>query len=245
MKDFKEIKKEITEKYKKINNISDLLDKKAINQKEQYLVEFENDINLFLKKNIDNDIILKSEAKSDKKTEEEIKKDKIKKDFGKIKNELTKRIKSIFNGINIFLYKHCKNDLKKLLVDDLYEFFNIRLADYSSSEISDFVDNFVNIKYNEIFLNKENRRKTLLYVYLNRILKDVDSFFKINNKKRLEKMTILQKKNLIKFYLISIYNQFLKDDKQSGKIDRDDYEFLRERIRLFVLFKYDKILIEK
>lgn len=244
MKNFKDIKKEITEKYRKNNNISDLMEKKASNQKDPFLAEFEKDIDLFLKKNIDQNVHTKEDLKNNKKTEEELKKEKNKQEFGKIKNELTKRLEFVINGINIFLYRHCKNDLKKLMINDLYEFFNIKLADYSSNDINDFVETFINNKYNEIFLNKESRRKTLLYVYLNRILKDVDAFFAINNRKRLEKMTILQKKNLIKFYLISIYNQFLKEDKQSGKIDRDDYEFLRERIRLFVLFKYDKILKE-
>jgi len=245
MKNFKDIKNDIIEKFRKNNNNSDLLEKKASNQKEPFLTEFEKDIDLFLKKNIDQNVQTKDDVKNNKKTEDEITKEKNKQNFGEIKNELTARIEFVINGINIFLYRHFKNDLKKLLINDLYEFFNIKLADYSSNDINDFVETFINNKYNEIFLNKESRRKSLLYVYLNRILKDVDSFFTINNRKRLEKMTILQKKNLIKFYLISIYNQYLKEDKQSGKIDRDDYEFLRERIRLFVLFKYDKILKEK
>lgn len=245
MKTLKDIVKDITEKYKTINNNSELLDKKAIDQKDPYLDEFDKDINFFFNKNLDDNNQAKDELEINKKNQDENKKDDEKKNFSKIKNELTKRIEFVFNGINVFLYKHYKDDLKKILIDDLYEYFNIKLADYNNSDINDFVENFINNKYNEIFSNKESRRKTLLYIYLNRILKDVDSFFKVNNKKKLEKMTLLQKRNLIKFYLISIYNQYLKEDRQSGKLDRDDYEFLRERIRLFVLFRYDKILKEK
>jgi len=218
------------------NNTNNILSLNSKDIKDPFFEEFESEIinyvetgNNKLKKI---DVIKEQVINENKNTEVDLRL------LSELKANINQRIDYLINLININLFKKNKLAVKNFFLIDIlnhYKNENILL-------IKDIVNELIDNKFNLIFLNPENRNKTLLYETLNKILKDVDNFFNYNKKHKLDKMSILQKKNLIKFFLISINKKYLDADKNSGKINRNEYDFLKEKIRLFVIHKYNKVL---
>ena len=58
-------------------------------------------------------------------------------------------------------------------------------------------------------------------------------------------MTLYQRKYIINYFLTDIYSKYLQDDLDNKVINKEEYDFLREKIKMFVLNKYEKILYDK
>lgn len=159
-----------------------------------------------------------------------------------IKVDLDKRINFLMSKINLFLFEFKKEDFKKIIKSDCEEYFYKQGKIFDKKEVYEYIDNIIEKKFFELFFNKNVRYKNLLYNYLNSMLKEIDNFFETNNREKLQKMSMLQKKNLIHFFLIYLYKKYLDRDKDSGLLNREEYDFLKEKIRLFIVFKYEKIL---
>jgi len=186
--------------------------------------------------------ILAKKAAIEKRVDEYFKDDSTFILFEQIKDELDKRINFLLDKINFFLFEHKKDDIKKIVQSDFKEYFEKKCKTVDNKVVYEYIDKIIERKFYDLFLNKGIRYKSLLYSYLNKMLKEVENFFITNSRDKLEKMSMFQKKNLIHFFLLSLYKKYLDQDKDSGVLNREEYDFLKEKIRLFVVFKYEKAL---
>jgi|GEM_PF-5228008 len=247
-----EFKNRIVNLYNEINKSNkdkiDLL-KKAVDLEDPFFIDFRKEIRNSIKKNNGEEV--EEENYDDIAVEDipEILVDKYSEDE-EVSKDLLRIIKinvlDLLKKINMELNKKNIESLKYFVINDTFETcIQEEISDVIRNKIIDFISNLIKYHFKEYQSKKEYKRKEMLIKVLNEILPDVNNFFDNNSHKKLNKMTLYQRKYLINYFLTEIYSNYLQDDLDNKIINKEEYDFLREKIKMFVLNKYEKILYDK
>lgn len=243
MNRIRDIKNEIIEKYKFENKIFSVLVESAKNHLDPFVKELLDEVKREKSDNIDNNLSEKKEE-IDKEEHPILEQNSEIREipFENIRDRIEKRLEEILERLNILLFGFKKNELKELLKKDFDEYLSRQMLNINKEELYNYIEEIIDKKFHSYLINKKTRQKSLLYNYLNKMLKEINSFFETNNYERLKQLSILQKRNLLKFFLLQLYKKYLDNDKNIGLLNGEEYDFLKEKIKSFVLFKYEKAL---
>ena len=242
------IKKIIIEEYnaKNISNPKKIdLEKPAQENEDPFFADFRNEIKIasqeykedFIKskRQEDPEFIeqLEEVQEFDEKEEQAIDK--------KIMDMIEKKVLGILKHFNMGLYKYKKQDLKNIIITDMLENeINLDLSNTMKLKITEVIVNLVEHEFRVYESKKENRKKELLKKILKKILPDVNEFFEKNNNDKFQKMTLYQEKSILNFFLQSLEKKYLKVDRKNNKIDDDEYDFLKSKIKAYILRRHDQ-----
>ncbi len=241
------IKKKILEVYNKNNeNNPQKLDIEKINKIDPFYNEFQEEILKSIKsKNSEietkDDLLKKEEAlpiETLYSEDEEI--------DNNLLIEIEKKILNFLSNLKLEYYKNAKDDLKNIFIKEILDSYqSLNLKENIIKKISIYIDDLVDHEFKEFHSKKGYLKKELLKGKLQKILPDVNGFFDKNNGKKLIQMTIFQRNNLIKYFIETLYGNYVQNDFIENIINEEEFIFLKDKIKEFVINRYEKILSEE
>jgi len=129
-------------------------------------------------------------------------------------------------------------DTKVLIEDRIKVWFII-------NSIPWYIENHIDHEFKEYELKKNQMKKELLQDLINQIVPEVNIFFESHKKSRLKKVNKNQIDNFLKFIFDYLDNKYIKIDKKNKKLNNEDYIFLKNKIKRFIMEKYIITFLKK
>ena len=211
----------------------------AKNNEDYFFKEFKKEIEKSLNNNI-SDLSLEIDNKKkvvEEKKEEIIKQDNaVDPDTVKKLARVEKKVSEILNLLNMSLYRYKKEDLKNLIITDmLHRYFKTNASEFEKEKIIDAIASLVDNQFRQYESKKEQKRQDMLNSILNTIMPEINNFVEKHSQKGLETLTLLQKENIIKYFIISIENKYLRNEKTIKRINDSDYDFIKNKIKVYIV----------
>jgi hypothetical protein len=152
------------------------------------------------------------------------------------------KVLNILNQINLGLYKYCKKEIKLLIIEDMLKtYVSPDLSGLTKNKITRIIANIVEHEFNEHENKKTHIREDLLKSIINLIKPELDNFFSKYTGNKLENLTKYQRKNIINFFIDELGAKFLDMKIIDNQLNADDLAFLKSKIRLLVLNRYNNL----
>lgn len=158
----------------------------------------------------------------------------------KIMEIIEDKVTDILHYLKINFYD--KEDLKKLIVKDMMDFFiRQNLSKTMKQKITSVIANSVDHEFKEYQKNKILRRKQLLTELLQDTLPFLNKAFKEHKIHKIKKMTFYQMQHFVEYLNRVIDEKFIQPDKEKKKLNNEEYNFLKSKIKEFISRRYEAL----